>query len=172
MSLSQEIAVAACSALLAASVAAAQRRTAPAPAFGDTKVGVAIAMQVAGEPYQFTGKATCTYEPRGYIYGLPAQQWRVDHSEGRRSLSLTYWRPSSGAPDMFTLMASTGAKSHTATTSKGPGGGDVEGSGQVKLTPAASGGTFAIDATTASGSKISGSIKCDAFTTAMAEGGQ
>ena len=51
MSLLKLVAVAACSALLAASVAAAQRRAGPVSASEDTKVGVAIAMQVAGEPY-------------------------------------------------------------------------------------------------------------------------
>jgi hypothetical protein len=172
MSWSRLIAVAGCSAFLAASVAAAPWRAVPLRAPEEDKVGVAIALQVAGEPYQVTGKAKCTHEPKGYIYGTPAKQWVVEHNEGRRSFHLTFWRPASGAPDMFSLWASTGTKSHTVSTTKGPGGGNVKGSGQVKLTSAGSGGTFALDATTASGGKIGGTVKCDGFTAAIAEGGE
>ncbi len=160
------------SVLLLASFAAGQRRAAPLPASEEEKVGVTIAMQVAGDPYQVTGKGTCTHEAKGSIYGTPAHQWAVEFEEPRLTFHLTFWRPANGAPDMFSLMASTGANSHAVSTTKGPDGGNVQGSGLVKLTAGASGGTFAIDATTRSGGRISGSIKCDAFTAAVAVGGE
>ncbi len=172
MSFARTIVVAGCSALLAVSVAAAQRRAVPVLGSEEEQVGVAIAVQVAGQPFQSTGKATCTHEPKGYIWGTPAQQWSVEYDEGQHSLHLTLWRPAGGAPDMFSLGASIGAKSHTVTTSKGRDGGSVQGSGRVTLAPGSSGGTFTIDATTASGSRISGNIKCAAFTSALAEGGE
>ena len=118
-----------------------------------------------------TGKAACTREPKGYIYGTPAQLWMVVHNEGQASLSLTFWRPASGAPDMFNLGASLGAKSHVVTTTKGPAGGRVQGSGQVKLVVGGKGGTFTIDATTATGSRITGTVKCDAFPARTEVGG-
>lgn len=166
MFLARLIVITACGTLLATSIADAQQ-----PSMEDTKVGAAIAMRVAGEPYEFTGQATCTHAPMASIYGTVAQMWSVQHSEGSRSLVLTLWRPTSGSTHMFSLSASTGGKSYSVTTSKGPQGGSIEGSGDVKLALAGTGGTFAIDATTASGSKIAGTLKCDAFEMAMAEGG-
>ncbi len=169
---SRTMALTAGSVLLLASYAAGQRRAAPLPASEEEKVGVAIAMQVAGAPFQAAGKGTCTHEARGSIYGTPAQQWAIEFEEGRLSFHLTFWRPANGAPDMFSLLASTGANSHSVSTTKGPAGGNVQGSGLVKLAAAASGGTFAIDATTTSGGRISGSVSCDAFTAAVAVGGE
>ncbi len=164
--------VALCGAALFASVAAAQRpvRRAPATPADDT-VGVAIALQAGGQPYQFNGPATCGHEPKGYIYMVPAQLWRVSQSEGQRSVTLTFWRPASGASDMFNLYVSIGGKTHLVDTVKTKDGGDPEGSGQVTFTPAGAGGIFNVKATSASGVTVTGTIKCDAFRAIVAEGG-
>jgi hypothetical protein len=47
----------------------------------------------------------------------------------------------------------------------------VKGSGTVALATAGKGGTFTINATTDNGAKISGTIKCEAFTTRAAVAG-
>ncbi len=159
-----------CAALVLASVAAAQQRRAPGTP-PDDKVGVAIALQAGGESYRFSGQATCTHEPKGYIYMVPAQQWRVEQSEGRRSVGLTFWRPAAGSGDMFNLYVSTGSKTHHIDTVKTKNGGDPQGSGNVTFTPAAAGGTFTVKATAVNGATITGTITCSAFRAAIAEGG-
>jgi hypothetical protein len=57
------------------------------------KVDVSIALKVAGQPYNFSGKARCTHAPEASIYDTNAQQWMVEHKEDVRSVILTFWRP-------------------------------------------------------------------------------
>src|SRR5512142_3198107 len=162
--------VALCGAVVVASVAAAQRpvrREAGTPA-GD-KVGVAIALQAGGDSYTFNGQAECNHEPRGYIYMVPAKLWSVTQSEGQRSVTLTFWRPAAGSGDMFNLYVSIGGKTQHIDTVKTKDGGDPTGSGQVTFTPAGSGGTFNLKATSASGVTVTGTIKCDRFGAIVAE---
>ncbi len=164
--------VALCGALAFASVAAAQRPVRPAVATpGDDKVGVAIALQAGGESYTFNGRGSCKHEPRGYIYMVPAKLWSVNHGEGQRSVTLTFWRPAAGSGDMFNLYVSIGAKTHHIDTVKTKDGGDPQGSGQVTFTPAGSGGIFNVKATSVKGVTVTGTIKCDAFGAIVAEGG-
>ena len=137
----------------------------------ETKVDVSIALKVAGQPYDFSGKAPCTHAPQASIYETNAQQWRVEHNEGQRSLSLTFWRPASGSGDMFTLHCTISGKSYLVNTVKTDGGGTLQGSGKVTFTPSEPGGAFAIDATAANGSAITGTIKCSAFSAAVDEAG-
>lgn len=160
-------------ALVLSSLAAAQRpvRRAPVATPDDDKVGVAIAIQAGGDSYRFTGRATCKHERRGSIYMVPASLWSVDHSEGTHGVHLTFWRPASGSGDMFTLSVRGGGKTYAASTVKTPHGGSPEGSGQVRFAPEGAGGTFTVEATTASGTRISGTLKCDAFGAVYAEGG-
>jgi hypothetical protein len=67
---------------------------------------------------------------------------------------------------MFTLSVN-GKTTVSVTTVRS----QVSGSGKVTLAPAGKGGTFTIDAKAKTGESITGSIKCDAFTPAIAEGG-
>ncbi len=164
--------IALCGAVVFTSVASAQkpvRRTPDLPSA--EKVGGAIAIQAGGEAFQFTGQVRCTHEPRGYIYMVPAKLWGVSQSEGTRSVTLTFWRPASGSGDMFNLYVSSGAKNHHVDTVKTKDGGDPTGSGQVTFVPAGAGGTFTVNATTAQGVKITGTLRCDGFRAVMAEGG-
>ncbi len=164
--------VALCGAAVLASVAAAQRpvrREAGTPASDEE--GVAIALQAGGASYQFSGPAECKHEPKGYIYMVPAKLWTVSHSEGQRSVTLSFWRPAAGSADMFNLYVSMGGKTHHIDTVKTKDGGDPTGSGQVTFTPAGSGGVFTLKATSASGVTITGTIKCDRFGAIVAEGG-
>ena len=171
MKLSSTLGVALCGALLFTSVAAAQRsaRRMPDTPAGD-EVGVAIALQAGGDSYQFNGQATCTQEPKGYIYGLPAHLRTIEQSDGQRSISLTLWSPAKKAT-MFTLHLSSRGKSYETDTVTGENAGPTSGSGTVTFAPAGAGGTFTVNATTAKGAKVTGTIRCDAFRTAIAEGG-
>ena len=159
-----------CAALVIPSIGAGQDRGAPSTP-EETKVDVSIALMVAGQPYNFGAKSLCTHAPRASIYGTNAQQWRVEHNDGRHSVSLTFWRPAAGSGDMFTLHCRIGGKSYVVTTVKTSGGGAIQGSGKVTFTPSKPGGTFTIDATTANGIAITGTIKCSAFSAPVDEGG-
>ena len=136
-----------------------------------TGVDVSVALKVDGQTYAFNGKGECTYEPVAWIYEARAQQWRVEGRNAQGGVTLTLWRLAGGSGDMFTLHAATGGKSHVVSTVKTSGGGQVEGSGKVTLTSAGPGGTFTVDATAAKGGRITGTMKCSAFSAAVAEGG-
>ena len=155
-------------ALMMTSAALAQQRMPPAMT---AEVGIAITLQVAGQRYQFEGKATCQHAPVASIYNVMAEMWRVQQSDGQRSIMLTLWRPKSISGDMFSLSVATGAKSHLVNTVRLGGESAVQGSGKVTLTTSCAGGTFTINATAANSAAITGKIQCSAFTHAMAEGG-
>ncbi len=158
-------------AMMTASVAAGQRRSVPAmPA--DTKVDVAITLQIAGQPYRFEGKAECRHAPVASIYNVVAQMWSVQQSNGQRSIALTLWRPRSTSGDMFSLNVAAGGKSYLVNTVKPDRQSAVEGSGKAALTTSGLGGTFTINATAANGAAVTGTIECSAFTAAIAEGGE
>ena len=70
---------------------------------------------------------------------------------------------------MISLYVTTGGKSYSVNT-VGTGRNTV-GSGKVIFTPAGPGGTFAVDATAVNGARITGTLKCGAFTAIVAEGG-
>jgi hypothetical protein len=155
-------------ALTIASAASAQRRPAPAmPA----EASVAITLQVAGQPYRFEGNGTCRHAPVASIYNVMAEMWGIQQSDGQRSITLTLWRPRSASGDMVSLSVVTGGKSYLVNTVKPDRESAVAGSGNVTLTTAGAGGTFTIKATAVNGAAITGTIKCSAFTAAMAEGG-
>jgi hypothetical protein len=159
-----------CTALIIPAIGAVRGRNAQStPA--ETKVDVSIALKVAGQPYNFSGKALCTHAPLASIYDTNAQQWRVEHDDGLQSVSLTFWRPTAGPGDMFTLHCTISGKSYLVNTVKTNGGGTIQGSGKVTFTPSKPGGTFTIDATAANGLAITGTIKCSAFSAAVDEGG-
>lgn len=146
----------------------AQRR-APGERAGNT-VPVTIALKVGAQAYNFSGQATCTHAPVAGIYDLRAEQWSVRQSGDAGSLGLTMWDPASG-DDMFNLSVTAADARSTVSTVKVGDRGTVQGSGTVTLAREGKGGTFTVAATTAKGAKIAGTIKCDAFTAARAEGG-
>jgi len=159
-----------CAALVIPSIGAGRDHRAPSTP-EEAKVDVSIALKVAGQPYNFSGKASSTHEPFASIYGMKAQLWMIRHNEGRRSVSLTFWRRTDGSGDMFALSCTISDKSYDVNTIKTNGGGTIQGSGKVTFTPSKPGGTFTIDATTANGLAITGTIKCSAFSAMVAEGG-
>lgn len=142
---------------------AAQRRPGGAAA-PDQKVGAAIDLRVNGTPYTFKGQAVCHHLAMGSIYDIRAERWSVQQSEADRSAALTLWRPLTGGADMVTLSITLGGKRHDVNTVKSPNATKTEGSGSVRLSQQGGAGTFTVDATAASGAKVTGTIKCDQFT--------
>jgi hypothetical protein len=172
MKLGGTIGAAVCGAMVVASVAAAQSAIRRAPGDdADDNVGVNIALQVGGAAYQVNGRGTCGHEPKGWIYGTAAKMWTVRHRDGSRSVTLTFWSPGGGTADMFNLYVTSGGKTHQANTVTGKDAGPTKGSGTVTFAPAGTGGVFTVNATSAGGAKIGGTIKCDAFRAIVAEGG-
>jgi hypothetical protein len=127
----------------------------------EKKVAVAIDLNVSGTPYTFKGSALCDHLAQGSIYDILAERWSVRQDDNGRHLNLSLWRPRNGTADMVQLNVSIAGKRHDVSTIKSPQG--TSGSASVKLTKEGAGGTFTIDAATASGGKITGTIKCDAF---------
>jgi hypothetical protein len=142
---------------------AAQRRAQGSP-LEEKKVAVVIAMKANGAAYNFSGQAVCEHIPVGSIYNVPAERWSARHDDNGRNLNFTLWHPLAGKGDMVTLSISIGGKKYDVNTVKSPQATGDSGSANVKLTPAGGGGTFIIDATTASGAKLNGTIKCESFT--------
>jgi hypothetical protein len=167
MNLVKSFVLASCVSLVLTPAMAAQRR---APGAAPAGVGVTVALKVGTTAYDFNGQAKCTYAPVASIYTTMAEQWHLEQSDGARSASFTLWRPKNGSGDMFSLAVSNGSASHLVNTVKGPSA-KPQGSGAVKLAPAGAGGTFTVNATAADGTQITGTITCDKFAPAMAEGG-
>jgi hypothetical protein len=134
---------------------------------GAAMVPAEVSVKIAGEPYEAKGQASCTHEPKASIYDVAAAMWTVRQESGDRSIQLTLWKPANGSPSMFSL-AANGKKNVTVNTVRGS---QVVGSGTVTLASSAKGGTFTIDAKTKAGEPVTGTIRCDAFTPAIAEGG-
>jgi hypothetical protein len=168
MKSSLAIGVALYGAVVVASVATAQQPTASSPG---KNMGIEIALQAGGDSYHFTGQASCAHSPRGFIYGVPAKLWSVSHSDKAHSVSLTFWQPTRGSGDMFTMNVQAGGRTLEVTTVKTDQGGSLKGSGVVTFTPVSAGGTFTVNATASNGAKITGTIKCNGFRPVYAEGG-
>lgn len=130
-------------------------------------VPVEVSVKVGSASYQAKSEGTCTHAPRASIYGIVSEQWTVRHEEDGRSVQLTLWKPADGSAQMFSLSVS-GTANATISTVRG---GQVSGSGSVKLEPSGKGGIFSIDAKAKAGETINGTLKCAAFMRAFAEGG-
>ena len=130
-----------------------------------------IDLQVGGERYAFTGPGVCQSSADASIYELPATMYAVRQNAEGRSLTLTLWRPKTGAPDMLTLGVSLAARSYRVSTVKVGRQGDVRGSGRATFARAGEGGTFTLDATAEGGTRITGTIACERFAGIVAEGG-
>ena len=153
-------------AVMCSVMASAQRRL---PGSQEKKVGVAIDLKVNGTPYMFKGEASCDHLAKGSIYDIVGQRWSVRHDDNGRNINLSLWRPANGTGDMLQLNVYLGGKRYDVSTIKSPQG--PSGAGSVKLAPEGTGGTFTVDATTASAAKITGTIKCDAFPASEAVAG-
>lgn len=134
---------------------------------GPPLVPMEVALKVGADAFNAKGEGACTHAPQASIYNVRSEMWSARHEAGDRSVQLTLWKPADGSAPMFTLSAN-GAKSLTLSTVRG---GEVSGSGTVTFVPSGKGGTFTIAAKSKTGETVSGTIRCDAFTPAQAEGG-
>jgi hypothetical protein len=140
----------------------------PRPAGQDLQlVPAQLSLKIAGDPYEAKGQASCTHAAKASIYDIPAEMWTVRHEQNGRLFHLTLWKPADGSASMFTLSA-TGRKSLSINTVRKA---QVSGSGSVTLAPSGKGGKFTIDAKGKGGEVVSGTVACEAFTPAIAEGG-
>jgi len=131
------------------------------------QVKITIDLKIGSEPLQSAGSGSCTHAPQAAIYNVRSQLRSVRYSADGRAVQLTLWDPIDGADDMFSLSTTAGT-TRTISTVRG---GSVVGSGKVTFEPAGKGGTFRVAAAAADGTAIAGTIKCDAFTPHIAEGG-
>lgn len=137
----------------------------------ESKVPIAVALQVGSESYQSVAPGSCHHTAQASIYDVVAEQWSVEQAEGSRSFTLTLWHPKNGPGDMISLALTTGGKQHVVDTVKAGSKTQVRGSGTATLTPTGSGGTFTVNAVGTDGVKITGTIKCDNFTAPAAVAG-
>ena len=135
------------------------------------EVGVAITLQVAGQPYHFEGKAVCHHAPVASIHNVTSEMWNLRQIDSRRAIMLTPWHPKNMSGDMFSLSVQIDSKGYIVDTVKSGKGKSEPGSGKVSFSTSGAGGTFTINTTTKDGAAITGTIKCSAFSAAMVEGG-
>ena len=158
-------------AVLTLSISSGAQRLPAGSASKDQTVGVAINLRVNGAPYAFNGQAVCHHVPVGSIYNTLAERWSVQQNDKQSNLNLTLWHPVAGGSDMVTLSLMTGGKSYDVNTVKSPQATGVTGSGTIRFAREGAGGTLTVDATTASGAKINGTVKCEKFTVPEAVAG-
>jgi hypothetical protein len=155
-------AVAALAVACSAAVAADQRR-APGERPG---VAMEVSLKAGGSTLASTEPGTCTHAPKASIYGVMAEMWAARQSSEGRSVQLTLWKPADGSAQLFSLSVNDTQNLTVSTVPQ-----QASGSGTVALAPAGKGGTFTIEAKAKSGETIAGTIRCEAFTAAIAEGG-
>jgi len=147
--------------------AAGQQRRAPAqPA--ESKAPMQVSLNIGGQRYESSTPGKCTHAPVASIYQAVSELWSAEQSEDGRSLNLSFWRPKDGSADMVSLSVTSGRSSHRVSTVRGA---PLAGSGKVALQPSGKGGVFTVDAKTAEGAAITGTIKCEVFAPHVAEGG-
>jgi hypothetical protein len=143
--------------------AAQVRRQSTAPVL----VPLEVSLKAGSDAYDAKVEGSCTHAPRASIYGILSEMWSVRHQDEGRSMQLTLWKPADGSAQMFSLSVNR-KKSSTVSTVRG---GQTAGVGTVTFAPSGKGGTFTIDAKDQMVETISGTVKCEGFTSAIAEGG-
>ena len=134
---------------------------------GSQKSPVEISLKIGGSSYSSNEPGTCAHAPTASIYGVLSEMWSVRQEADGRSAQLTMWRSKKDGEETFSLSVND-KKTVSVSTVRG---GQVTGSGTIKLQPSGKGGTFTIDAKTKAGETVTGTIVCPAFTPATAEGG-
>ncbi|HEX2165694.1 MAG TPA: hypothetical protein VHG09_00530 [Longimicrobiales bacterium] len=130
------------------------------------------ALHATGDTHRYTAEegAECSYAPSASIYGVSAQMWLVQH-HGRddgQSLSLTLWRPASGAADQLSLHVSSDGRSSRISTVQG---GEIAGSARITLKQHGTGGTITVEGRDAAGDRVDVTVRCASFDPLEAVGG-
>ena len=138
---------------------------------GANPTAMEITAVVGGRKLTTKGMGECQHAAEGSIYQRPASLWtaRFDGAEADavRHLNLAFWREQSG-PESFNLSLGTGDEVHRIATVPG---GELHGKGTATLEGGASAGTLTVDGATADGTPMRLQVRCDRFTTLVAEGG-
>jgi hypothetical protein len=137
------------------------------PGQGRETVPVTVSLKLGGSSYASSAAGSCTHAPTASIYGTLSEMWSVRQQDGGRSVQLTMWRSKKDGEETFNLSVNDKTDFQISTVR----GGQVSGTGTIKLQPSGKGGTFTLDGKTKGGEAVSGTISCAAFTAAVAEGG-
>jgi hypothetical protein len=132
---------------------------------------VEVELQVAGRSLALRGAGECKDAPQASIYGMRAGLTTIAQRTGDQSARLALWQPANGSPAMFQLDVARGSSRHTVDTVKAGSKMETRGSGKASLTRSGAGGVVTIEATTAGGERITGTLRCAAFGKLQAEGG-
>ena len=128
-------------------------------------------LQIGGRKFQSKAPGECKAAPEAGIYGVRAAMAMISQRQGDQSLRLTLWQPRDGSPAMLQLDVSQGSTRQVIDTVRGGTRKDTKGQAKSSLARAGAGGTVTVDATTATGERITGTIRCAAFGEVRAEGG-
>jgi hypothetical protein len=123
---------------------------------------VEVAIEVDGKSIVLKGAGECNFTDDATIYEAPATMWAVRQSIGDRSINLTMWRLHQGG-DTLTLSLTADGKTYRVNTTKIGQQGTIEGSGRWTFAKSGAGGTFTIEASTATRAKIAGRVSCAGF---------
>lgn len=139
----------------------------PQPA-GD--IALTVAATVDGRRYSADGTGECRHAGEASIYGMPSAMWLVQYVGGGdvRSVSLTLWRPKSGAADQLSLSIATANGSRRIATVQG---GEIAGDADATLELENPGGRIVVDGEDDEGTPIHLELRCAGFATLEAVGG-
>jgi hypothetical protein len=136
----------------------------------DPQGPIQLDLRVGGTPYVIAARGTCLAQPHGTLYEVPARQWNARHRDAQRYANLAFWRID-GVGDQFNLGVMVGPTLHRVSTVQVKGKGTRQGGGTVTMARKGQGGTFTIDATADTGTRITGTITCGAFTAPVEDNG-
>lgn len=126
-------------------------------------IKLVVTLNVGGAAYSASGPGECNYAADASIHQAPARMWSVRQRDPNQDLNFTMWNLKNGG-EMFTLSMISGGKTHRVNTlTVGPAG-DRRGSGNASFAPLGKSGRFTIDAVADTGTRITGTLACSAFT--------
>ena len=128
-------------------------------------------LQVAGRKFRSNAPGECKSAAEAAIYGVRAAMTMISQRQGDQSLRLALWQPRDGSPPMLQLEISSGAARQSVDTMRGGTRKDTKGTAKASMARTGAGGTVTVDATTATGERITGTVRCAAFGGVQAEGG-
>jgi hypothetical protein len=130
-----------------------------------------ISGTVGGRTVDLTGMGECEHSADGSIYQRPASLWTARYEGGNgdplQHLNLTFWRERAGS-ESVSLAVSNGEATHRIATVEG---GERHGRGTATLEAGSGLGTFVVEGTSDDGGGVRLRIRCERFTTLVAEGG-
>lgn len=136
----------------------------------DDASAVTIDATMGGRRYVAAGTGECSHAPAASIYGMPAAMWLVQYGGGGdvQSLSLTLWRPASGAADQLSLSVTADDRTTRISTVEG---GRMEGTARVVMETDGDARQVRVDGRDANGDRVIVAVRCPRFAPLEAVGG-